>query len=228
MIILKKNGRIFYSREYERKRIAAPSFLPFMSEPLEIEEGATFKTFFNHIMKEKDKYSEIFVSHLGGYDLSMFEEEWRKPFVKEKNDGMESLEIFWYVDYDSEDGSVKEQPSFQGIGHSAEEGLTPYGIDFTPLNKLKNYPIKLNTEYKIEEYTLRKRRPRKIFAGKKAFTVYDVISAVLYEITFYGGPQQRNEQLEELKRRADEVERGEAKLIPMEEVFAELERMGKK
>ncbi len=227
MILLKKNGKIFYSREYERKKISVPSFLPFMNEPLEIEEGATFKTFFNHIMREKEKYSEFFASHLGHYDLKVFDEEWQKPYVKEKDDGMEFLEIYWHVDYDREDNIINEQPALHGRGYAAKDGVTAYAIDFTPLNKLKKYPLKLNTEYIIEEYMRRKPRSRKIFAGKKSFTVYDVIDAVLYEITFYGGPQQRNEQLEELKRRVDEVERGEAKLIPMEEMFAELKGRAK-
>ena len=40
----------------------------------------------------------------------------------------------------------------------------------------------------------------------KKMTIYDVIGAILDDISFYGEPEHREEAQEELKRRAKEVE----------------------
>jgi len=232
MISLKKDGKIIYSQEFGINPMEVSSFLPFIGELMEIEEGTTFETFFNHIMKDKEKYSEFFASQLGHHPLSAFGEEWQRPFEREDSDEMQYLEIYWQVDYDShDDQSLQEQPALHGIGTSEKDGPLSYSIELTPLNELKAYPLKLNTAYKIEDRSLDYKRPKKIFEGNKSFKVYDVIAAVLYEITFYGTPEQRNQQLAELKKRSEEIDRGEVELIPMEDVqqfFENLEKPGNK
>jgi hypothetical protein len=147
LISLKNDGRIIWSQDYGVEKHAVPSFLPFMMEPFEIEEGTTFEIFFNHIMKEKEKYSEFFASQLGHYNLDVFADEWQKPFDKGRGKELLHLEVYWGIDY--LDGELQEMPSFHGIGESDEHGCGAYAIEFMPLNELRALPLKLNTNYKI-------------------------------------------------------------------------------
>jgi hypothetical protein len=215
MISLKTDGRIIWSQDYGAKKREVPSFLPFMMERFEIEEGATFETFFDHIMKEKDKYSEFFASQLGHYHLEVFESEWQKPFDKGRGKELFHLEVYWGVDY--RDGELEEMPCFHGIGEPDEHGGRAYAIEFTPINEFKALPLRLNTNYKVED-TSDVQNVKAVFEGTKAFTVYDAITAVLYEITFCGSPPKRDEQRTEIMRRAEEAKSGKVKTVTFEDL----------
>jgi hypothetical protein len=62
------------------------------------------------------------------------------------------------------------------------------------------------------------------FRTEVDISLIEFLKAIFYELTFYGSPDERDELREELRRRVDQIERGEAELIPAEEVIEELRR----
>lgn len=239
MITLKKDG-IYRFKHFEEEldenihghnctEIKVHSFLPYLNEMLEVEDDVTFEDFFAHIMRQKGKYSSIFASHLGNYKLKAWEEEWNRIPVGDRFDGvdyeMKSVGLCWHGEswnYEGED-EITITPEFHGMGIDIT-GLSPgkemgLAVEFTPINELKSYPFKLDTQLNV--YSLQK-DSKILLSGKKDFTVYEVVSTVLYEISFTGTPEQRDARMSKLKQQCEDIKSGKAKTIPAEEVFANL------
>jgi hypothetical protein len=58
--------------------------------------------------------------------------------------------------------------------------------------------------------------------AERTYNLQDVLDAIYWEISFHGGPAQKNEVKDMLKERVDEIKSGLADSIPAEEVFPEL------
>lgn len=226
MITLRKDG-IYRCDHHEDSagKIKVHSFLPYLNEVIEVNEDVTFEDFFEHIMRQKGKYSSVFASHLGNYKLKQWEEEWNRiPIVDNFNDDYEmtAVGIYWHGEswnYEGED-KITICPEFHGMGidikSEKEIGLA---VEFTPINKLKSYPFKLDARLNV--YSLQK-DSKILLSGKKDFTVYEVVSTMLYEISFTGAPEQRDARMSKLKQQVEDIKSGKAKTIPAEEVFANL------
>lgn len=112
-----------------------------------------------------------------------------------------------------------------------------YAIDLTPINKLVDAEIRLDTKITIADK--RRKVVDKFFAFKdtlddedrakmpiypvvmkarKPFTLMDILYGIFWEFTFHGPPKQRDERADELRETIRKVKSGEEKTIPWEEV----------
>lgn len=225
-IIVKKDG--LYGKTHigydQYEEIKVHSFLPYLNSGIEIEDDVTFEDFFNHIMRQHGKYSQVFASHLGHFKLIEWQDEWNRIAVMDDHGTsytMTHLHVQWDANSFLHEGETKPNIDihcdFSGVGidNGKEIGIA---VEFTPLNELKPYPLKLNKDFNLYD----RFGPKLHVAGICEFTVYDVISCILYEISFAGPPESRDTRIAEINRRAEEVEKGIAKLIPAEEVFENL------
>ena len=201
------------------------SFLPYLNEVMDVDEGVTFEDFFTHIIRQKGKYSSLFTSHLGNYKLNQWDEEWNR-IPGDHCDGddyeMKSVGLCWHGEswnYDGED-EITITSEFHGTGidkkTKKEMGMA---VEFTPINDLKPYPFKLDTRLKV--YSLQK-DSKLLLSGKKDFTVYEVVSTVLYEISFAGSPDERESRMAKFKQISKDIESGKIKTTPTDEVFDKL------
>ena len=95
-----------------------------------------------------------------------------------------------------------------------------YAIEGSPLNTLSELPVKLNGVVQITDETNRNLpypRPVIIEAEKK-FRLSDILYGIFWELSFLGGPDDRDEFNEELNRRIEESVSGAAKTYSWEEV----------
>ena len=74
---------------------------------------------------------------------------------------------------------------------------------------INNYVV-YNDYIKKEKY-LNKKYPL-LMEGEKTMTLFDFIRGILFEISFYGAPSQRDKFFKELDDQVKEIESGEAKL----------------
>lgn len=236
MITLKKDGIYLFTHIEETidinisghicNEIKVHSFLPYLKEMMEVENDVTFEDFFNHIMRQKGKYSSIFRSHLGNYKLQQWEEEWNR-IPGDDCDGddyeMTKVEIRWHGESWLNEGEdlITIEPEFHGIGFAIDtKKQMGMGVDFTPINDLKLYPFELNEQLNV--YSLQDSKI--LLSGKKEFTVYEVISTVLDEITFYGSPEQKIKKINEIKQTCEDIKSGKEKTISRDEVFSNLNK----
>lgn len=173
----------------------------FLSDSVELGESVTFKRLFEIVSANAEKFNEIFYSALGGYKLG--------PYLQEiENNPTESstfdfLEIHWFSDkYEDE---LNISPSLHGVNIKTNDF---YALDFTSLNNLKNYVVKINESVEIFEYIPfeKPKKTEKIVLGDKYFTLFDLFCGIFFEISFHGGPQDKKERFNEIEESIIESE----------------------
>jgi hypothetical protein len=165
----------------------------FLSENVELSESVTFKRIFDIISYNVDLFNKVFYSSLGGYQLAPYLQEIENNSTQLFDS--DYLEIYWHCDKFEDELNI--DPSLHGISK-----VDVYAMDFASLNNLKDYNVKLNTKIEILDYTNYKDKEEdklKVFLGEKSFTVFDLYNAIFYEISYFGGPQQKKEKLNELE-----------------------------
>ena len=203
-ITLKKNGNIIHTdgiyKDAKEKKVK--DFIPYLREEMIIEEGTTFETLFNIIMKDIDGYSFVFSSHLGHYPLSSWKDEWAKKDVPKENDEMYAIEIGW-LGYDrfDPDEDCFTNPYFDGVG-TYDGREQNFGIEYTPIHELKHYPMRLSKKFVFRDNNFKEE-----FAVNMGLTVYDVIGAILYEISWSGDPSARDKTKDRILADIDEVQK---------------------
>jgi hypothetical protein len=90
-----------------------------------------------------------------------------------------------------------------------------------------NYPVKLAQKMIIHDEVERNQKskdndPVAIFE-KSVYTLGDILYGIIWELSFHGGPKQRDEKSEELKESVDKIRDGSAKTVSWEEILKELE-----
>lgn len=190
--VIVRKGEIFVKRweteirEYVEKKKTDQILSDVLQFPLVLEE-TTFGQFFSIIAREKDLYEKVFNAALYGHPL--------EPFIKEcelppKEDGeLDFVEVSWSSQVF--EGELEIWPSFDGWGDWPEDNAVGkektkggIAIEFTALNEYTHLPLKLNTQADI--YSLDVKGSDPVLKATRGFTVYDVIKAILYEITWAG------------------------------------------
>lgn len=240
-ITITKKGMFVYKwRSDKRVILQAESLISWLGASVYIEDDVTFADFFNLVMKEHSKISEVFKYHLGGWTLSEWHDEWVAEPINDDDASHEQidwLEVYWAVEIDTynKTNDLDEYTGFHGVGRWKDDDDvwrdTKFSFSMTPLNKMKNYLFKINADWKIFNPDAADGKNHEqltdddwyIFTSKKSMTLYDVIGAILIDISFYGMPRDRNEKRVELGRRAEEVQNIDADdLISSEDFFAKL------
>ena len=222
-------------RKNVRRRVKKMTAWTHLRDACEIEDGVTLLDIFHTV--DQYKMLKMFISQYSWCAaLGDFHAQAEEPDLsgeeEDPDEAMTHLEIYWHADYSqfSKDPAYIElSPSFHGIGKpTAEEmghcqdGKKYWGIDFSPMYKLADLPVKLDTG--VEFFKPRDYKPgrKPIIKAERSFSLEDVLDAIYWEISFHGDPQGKRERLEELKERVDSIKDGTAKLIPADEVFKDL------
>ena len=205
-ICIKKSGEII-GKNYEGEEEIVQDISLWLGAILKLEEGIKFQTFFDLLIPHKKFINKVFYSQTGGWQIDHFLKEWEKP-EKKRKDGLDIdlLEVYWsfeFMEYTQKkyEDEVYFYPGFHGWGDWNDPQFPDtkgsIGISFTPINELKNIPLVLNTKVSIYKDIKDHKNPH--IEGSKKFTLYDVIGAILHEISWNGGPEKRDEELKDLK-----------------------------
>ncbi len=156
------------------------------------------------------------------------------------HDGIEFLELYqqWGLDTSTGQYSGAAHLQLHGIGHQLAEDLPEHhkkkgeriewSVALTPLRELLALPIRVNPEVRItEEDSAAKAWMNEIRRVQNSdVTLGQVIQGLLWELSFHGGPQEKQGVLEGLKRQVAEIDAGTAKLVSHDDVFSDLDKPG--
>lgn len=228
MIELTKN-KIIYSNhfnpecdEYVKKEVK--HLYLYLNERVVLSSDFTFGDLFNHLEEDGEIFDLIFSSCLGHHSLYLWFDEIKHLTPTMDND-IDYLEIHRWGEY-WDWGDIDLSIGISGI--SKKEDSPSYGIGFTPLNEIKYLSLRLNENFEISEVKIPSRIVMYFFRflkrvgipskwswrnpylltyvkGKVEFTVYELITAVLYEISFYGSPEKRDGTMDELENTLEEA-----------------------
>ena len=140
-ILFKKNGSLHLVDKVSKEVEKVDRIIHYLDCPVQLEDGITFKTFFNHVIEEKELLNIIFKETMKGSSLDLFLDEWdKKGKTVNSEKGIQYLKaykIFDYIQLNEEKDFIDIRVDFDGIGN--EDQL--YNLEFIPLNELKNIPI---------------------------------------------------------------------------------------
>jgi hypothetical protein len=233
-VVLNNNGLFVNtwnsdSKDFEITPLDGGEYWSVANMPLTIEGEPTFGDLFNAI----GKFDIEILLALGlraRCDIVAFLEE----SVKEHTHKPDSCQIAFL--------RVKRHMTFRREGETTElethldfgaEGTitssefptpewTNISVSFVPINELVTYPFRLLTDVPVYIERHSPYRNKELLHSTTSFTLDEVVHAVLWEISFYGGPEKRDEFKDELDDRVAEVESKGFVGIPMEDVFAKL------
>ena len=219
------------------EKVHIKDIVHFLSEEVEFGESVTFKRLFDIIANNLEKFNEIFYSALGGHPIEPFLQEIEN--IPTESVESEYLEIHWFSEQYENDLTII--PSLHGLSTTTEDS---YAMDFVSLNNIKDYIVKLNKRVKIFDFNKMKEKMKDddsdvdvksmtLELGNKSFTLFDIFNAILYEISFHGGPQDKKERFESLEETIEEAEEDlksvdeSKKSISFEEMIEKLESKDK-
>lgn len=211
--------------------------VPYLNCECDIEKGVTLGDIFNIV--SRDEMLMAFMSCYSWCNVRAYHEEALKPLEKSNLTFLEvDKQIVVYLDKDKSPRSFEgflNEANFGAYGPPEEkkEGgpdLIPWGIDFTPLNKLVTLPVKLRNlvEFREEYWSHKYRKPGEPLYNslgqiEVTYTLLEILDAIYWEISFHGNPENRNERKAELDERVKEIEEGNVEGTSAEDVFKELE-----
>ena len=166
-----------------------------------------------------------------------------KPF--DNKGDVEYLELYWWGSKSTYDGERDDGSTwgFHGIGREGEipddlrehcdkeevakmeaEGYRQgYAVEFTPINNLADYPIRISNKLHITDYDA---DPKDMTDNDidltPSITLMELLYWTFWELSFLGGPEDRDEEAEVLNQRVEDLKSGKLKTVPWEEVKEKL------
>ena len=201
-----KNGQAFDSEDNN----PLTSLAPYLNSEIELDENTTFEHVWNYLEKDVEFFDTVFFDALGKHPLKDYIEQSKNARSEEKDedptDSMKFLELRWSTDIiDDETGEIFIGTDFGGVGpHEYNDGSgkiirdedCSYAVEFTPVQDLLAYPLKLDKEFIIQKYDHKSPNGVKIiFKGVRKFTVYDLFHGILWEISFLGSPENQLQEI---------------------------------
>ncbi len=197
MLKIEKNKILYFpyttSKRYRNlTNIKGGIFLK-MNDFVEMAENVTFGDFFKLLIKEQKHMDLIFAASLYGVPFGLLIKDFNRK-TKPSDDEIRHLEIYWFVDFDDDGLSIESD--LHGISRKENNDYDeiPFGLDFIPITELKNYPLKLNENLEIRDYSRVREVDNLVLRTTKKFTLYEIIHAILYELTWYGTPEKRDDE----------------------------------
>jgi hypothetical protein len=204
-------------------------------ELCDLEEGVTLRDIFSVINTEltifdavlRNWTKEIVTEGLTGIPTNK---------LKEQHEEIEYLELYWgsYKGLDENKQPIlygHHRPELHGIGpvllkdklfewgeveRKAGERIT-WGVSMTPTTDLIDLPVKLNKEFIIHDDENWRNPPTSM--GKSEFTLGQILEAIVWELSFFGGPVDRDKKAVELNSMVTDIK----ECTSAEELFKELE-----
>lgn len=200
--------------------IQPTELLKFLGEPIEFEDGLTFGRLFGLLIQNKALINLIFNSTLGGFNF----QSWVNDFNQECTDNSNYDVIFtWGTEYYDYRGKVECEiyPMFKGFGSFVEncDEKDNLSLGLTKLCNLKNKKVKIDPSLII--YDLNQDGfVELINSDMTNFKLFDIIYSILYEISFHGEPNNRDEFAQSLEELSEDIDIESARSI--EDVMDEL------
>lgn len=187
-IQIEKSGKLSATRYENDQTIAfdatdkAPNLL---FEPCTIAEGVTLRDIFLLIAKHLDVFEKLFQNWCREYTAEALSDQ---DFVDDPEDPLEFLELYHQLEIDEGTLYGMDRTDFHAIGKDSTGEVVAYSLSFLPTYKIAHLPVKLG--------------PVRLEDGNTYATTYTlgkILYGILWELSFYGPPSNRDEKGDELR-----------------------------
>ena len=209
MLIIKKGGLLIEKDENGKERDVTHEACRSLFDTCELEDNLTLRDIFLLLNKDLKFYDLVFAS-------------WTEEIVTEgltrvsnaDDREIEYLELKKYGEFDIWEDRKEfngfDLPSFHGVGKDTDGIEIGYAIELQPVSEIIDLPIKLNKEVKVYEvdYRDKKNYPRKEYNfGECSFTLSQILYGIMWELSFFGSPENRDKMSSEILNRAEEAKK---------------------
>ena len=174
------------------------SLLTFLQAEISLSENFTFGDLWQAVEKERKTLGQVFHYSLGGHDLAMWEKD-----LSGEDFSLQEVQVYWGTEL-IESISLSIYPGFHGIEKLPSGEREPVALDFIPIGHLMSLPLKIDERFKIQTFRKSLTKPDVLLDTIRKFTVYDMLQAIFYGISYYGSPQKRNKIMDNIMDAMDE------------------------
>lgn len=213
-----------------------PWYLPY---EVEFEDGVRVRDFLNLLKKHEVHVNLVFCGYLGDAKLADFLAELDHKPDPESATEIEVVEFFWDVELEPLTESefeelaefkIMKRPSIRGISAGSEEEADDNIIFENEFDlaiiALRNFADKHISINKYVEYAafddIAEPMPNILLDGEMDWTLMDIISAFLTEISYYGTPEDQKVIHDEIMKEAIEMENSQ-EVIEHDDLIAYLD-----
>lgn len=188
MLVIQQTSIFKYSNSNEKETtpIQDEELILYLNEEVKLD-NINFQRIFELILLNYSFFDIVYYRALGGFSIKDFEEDFLiAPQINDLND-VEYILLKWHADlyYDNENvANLSFLIDLSGKSYNDDE--IGYSLTMSALNEYKHLPLKIDTS--LELYN---KDNVCILNANRNMTLYDVIRVILYEITFYGTPKNR-------------------------------------
>ncbi len=187
-----------------------------LSTECEIEEGVTLSDIFHAV----EKYEELMLfmaSYAWCWDVRQFHEQIKKPGNNEEKAGT-YLEVYRAASIHSFEGkdNLTSGCGFHLIDPNPAVEYKQISVSCTPLNEIANLPVRLNTNYEIYKKSKESVLPISVLKTEMSYTLLEVLHAIYWEVSFYGGPEAKEDFVDNMKGIVKGIENGTVETFPMD------------
>ena len=233
-------AKIYDNNDEQHKDVdVTDQFFLYFDRQCDLGEGLTLKDIFL-LIQNADAYSVLSPMLTHGPD-------WLQEIVDEGLNGKDdeksnmTLEVYWHAIVDDDIYSDNDDFHIDGQIHGiddSDEG--PFAIGYSSACSLIDCPVVLNTSVSVfdeRSESVKKRTEyldslsdkdreaegclyETVLETNKSFTLYDILYAIFYEMSFHGGPSDRDNACQGLMETLKRIENGEEELMSFEDVEA--------
>lgn len=191
MLKLKKNGNIT-----TEKGKSTNTALFFLNDAIVLEDGFTLRSFFKMV----DKHKEFQL-------LNVYFKDFLDEYMACKVRGCTCHDIKYIEVYKEIDNSVYDdmEDFTESIVVHGTGNKDCYAIEYTELNELLDIPIKIAQLKYIKCFLTEKHKKSEIKQYDTPLSLYDFVTGLILELSFFGTPDNRRKQCKVLKERIAEI-----------------------
>ena len=189
----------------------------YLNEPIELDD-TTVKDLFLLIHKNMDMFFPIFGNWI---------DEFTHNALNNESSGLlndvEYVQLYWSLVADEDGLHIPAYPEFEGIGTATDKhqgyeigDTINWGMSFTPVEDFVHLPLKLKNTVDFRVENPDNTYETRIFKVD-SYTLYQVIQGFIWEMSFYGGPDQAKELHQNLNDQIARIKSGEEKTYTFEE-----------
>jgi predicted SprT family Zn-dependent metalloprotease len=206
---------------------ATKAFLFALNYNCTLEHGLTLKDIF--LLIDRVNLYDILSPMLTG---GMWLQDIVKEGLTEASDdtSLDNLNVGWSGSIYNDDGAIKDLELKVDFFGSKNGETDRYALDLTPTSKINSATILLNDIIDINDESSAGFESLKqngkfpsLLKCRRQFTLHDILHGIFWELSFHGGPKERDERFNSLVKQVDDINKGEEKTFTLEEFKAKLE-----
>ena len=214
ILLLKKYGFVHHKKSGRE----VDDLLKYLGFTIELEEGFTLRDLFMMVGRYPD------MDRIDPFMGSYLEEFYKCPESGcTTNDNMDVIRVQRCSQYTANNKYEDKDEfyiNYNVDGRSTDPDEVDWALEFSPLNTLLDYPIILcDHSLELEDHNISVLAlPENIKYYKTNYTLWELIHAIIWELSFCGTPDQRDGKKDELMKDLEDIESGKVKTIPWEEI----------